>query len=638
MTVGFINILDAETSNKIAAGEVVERPSSAVKELMENSLDAGAKSITLEIKNGGKSLIRVTDDGSGFLREDMPKALLRHATSKLQNGDSVTGIRSLGFRGEALAAIGSVSRLELISKHRTETVGTRLTCDENGIVLCDTGCPDGTTAIVRDLYYNTPARQKFLKRDATEGASCVAVAEKMALSHPNVAFSVIADGERRFSTNGDGKLFDAIYEIFGREFAATLTPVSNDFEGISVRGYVSMPGHPRGSRGMQNFFVNGRYVKTKTAQAALEEACRTHIPGGKFPACILFIYLDHENVDVNVHPAKTEVKFASEQSVFRAVYYGIKNAFSQLDGISPRDASSEAEQTAESAAQKQEIPCGSTSAPQKNTQACLAAEKKSQNPDPSATLRAFAAFNPALWASEEETAPKTAYSLFDSVLSAPSREEEQIFDTASLDPKQVGARVSEQKTILPPTPLWRMIGQAYDAYLFVQTESEILVIDKHAAHERILYEKLASTKELHVQTLLAGIPLSVGRENAALLLDNKDFLAEKGFEIEDFGDGCIMLRTVPMSISKTAGLSQLMESFAADIAGGNGLSFEERVDKALFTVACKAALKAGIKNHADADERVVEMLMENPSLCVCPHGRPFVYRLKKREIEKHFDR
>ncbi len=643
---GFINILDAETSNKIAAGEVVERPSSAVKELMENSLDAGAKSITLEIKNGGKSLIRVTDDGSGFLREDMPKALLRHATSKLQNGDSVTGIRSLGFRGEALAAIGSVSRFEIISKHRTETVGTRLTCDENGIVMCDTGCPDGTTAIVRDLYYNTPARQKFLKRDATEGASCVAVAEKMALSHPNVAFSVIADGERKFSTNGDGKLFDAIYEIFGRDFASSVTHVSNDFEGVSVRGYVSLPGHPRGSRSMQNFFVNGRYVKTKTAQAALEEAFRTYIPGGKFPACILFIYLDHENVDVNVHPAKTEVKFASEQSVFRAVYYAVKNAFAALDNVAPKEDDSSLKDCEEQKPALQPNTEKILTAPAgfqkpKGESLGISYTKQNQNPDPAATQRAFRAFNPNLW-TDGSADPAPLYGLFDSIQIQPDApslsHEEQIFDTDSLDVTRIGVEERDQETIAPPSPLWRMIGQAYDAYIFVQTESEILVIDKHAAHERVLYENLAGSKELHVQTLLAGIPLNVGRENAAILLDNKDFLAEKGFEMEDFGDGCIMLRTVPMSISKTNRLAEMMESFAADIANGNGLSFAERVDKALYTVACKAALKAGIKNLPQADERVVEMLMEDPSLCVCPHGRPFVYRIKRREIEKHFDR
>ncbi|MBO5869679.1 MAG: ATP-binding protein, partial [Clostridia bacterium] len=269
---GIINILDAQTANLIAAGEVVERPSSATKELLENSIDAHAENITLEIKSGGRVLIRVTDDGHGFLREDIPKALLRHATSKIECGDDINGIRSLGFRGEALAAIGSVSRLEIVTKHRNESIGTRLTADENGIIMEDVGCPDGTTVSMRDIFYNTPARQKFLKKDGTEAASCVAAAERLALSHPEISFTVICDGERKFMTSGDGDLYPAVYSVFGREFAKSLISVEYELGGVAVKGFVSSPDAVRGSRAMQTMFVNGRYVKSKTVQAAIEEA------------------------------------------------------------------------------------------------------------------------------------------------------------------------------------------------------------------------------------------------------------------------------------------------------------------------------------------------------------------------------
>ena len=655
---GLINILDAETSNRIAAGEVVERPSSAVKELLENSLDAGAKNITLEIKGGGRSMVRVTDDGTGFLREDMPKALLRHATSKINSGSSVTGIQTLGFRGEALAAIGSVSRLEIISKSRTETIGTDLTCDENGIVMSDTGCPDGTSVTMRDIYYNTPARYKFLKRDATEGSSCVSAAEKLALSHPEVSFTVISDGTRKFSTSGDGKLFPAIYEIFGREFSKNLIPITNDYEGISVRGYVSATAAPRGSRSMQNFFVNKRYVKSKTVQAALEEAFRSYIPRGKFPAAVIFVFADPENIDVNVHPAKTEIKFSSEQSVFRAVYYAVRNAFEQ-NITQDTEKDEEILVSSESENQKQDIPENTENINADHTESGQKKDTLSQsasfselgkrngyvkhnfsdNPSKELTKRAFEAFKPDI--GDENLFPEPLLKVSDSKPAnyENRHKEEQVKDIRT---GTLGAFVSEmpgaQQTIAEENESWRMIGQAYDSYIFVETEKDVLIIDKHAAHERILYEKLSKTKELQVQTLLAGITVDVGRENAQTLISNKEFLSEKGFDIDDFGGGCIIVRTVPMTLSKLDNLQYILEGFANDISNGNGLDFSERVDRALYTVACKAALKAGIKNPEIDDENIARAVMTDKTLIVCPHGRPFVYKIPKKEIDKHFDR
>ena len=637
---GIINILDEQTANLIAAGEVVERPSSAVKELLENAVDAGAKSVTLEIKNGGRTLIRVTDDGCGFLREDIPKALLRHATSKIACGADIDGIRTLGFRGEALAAISSVARTEIITKHRSEPEGTRLTADEDGIVMCDTGCPDGTTVILRDIFYNTPARQKFLKRDATEGASCVAVAEKLALSHPEVSFTVVSDGERRFSTAGDGKIYAAVYAVYGREFAKSLVECDYTYETVTAKGFVTRPDGARGSRAMQTVFVNGRCVKSRTVQAALEEAFKSFVPRGKYPGCVLFVTLAPQMTDVNVHPAKTEIKFASEGDVFRAVYYAARNAISQDESDSPFAAPAKAE-----AAAKTEPPVGSSESPAGNDPEDRTASKPEADPfadisDRIAPIgeRAFTRTAPAAAQRSvfrpdigEEDLPFSGQSEYILRDSAPLADTED----APGEPCESGR---QQVVFAEERPAWRFVGQIYDSYLLAETAESLLVIDKHAAHERILYEKLAKQKELHVQELLSGVPVNVGRMQAAILLENAAYLEEKGFGIEEFGEDTVIVRSVPSTLSGIKGLQGILEDFAKGLADGNGLGFEERCDRALYTVACKAALKAGVKNSSADDENVVRMLADQPSLRYCPHGRPFIKQIPKREIEKYFDR
>ena len=639
---GIINLLDAQTANLIAAGEVVERPSSAAKELLENSIDAKAKSITLEIRNGGRTLLRVTDDGCGFLRDDIPKALLRHATSKIECGDDINGIRSLGFRGEALAAIGAVSRLEIITKHREELIGTRLTSDENGVIMEDIGCPDGTTVTMRDIFYNTPARQKFLKKDGTEGASCIAAAERLALSHPEISFTAISDGERKFQTAGDGELYPAIYAVFGRDFAKSLIKAEYELMGVSVRGYITSPTAVRGSRAMQTMYVNGRYVKSKTVQAALEEAFRSFIPRGKFPGCVLFVDLLPELTDVNVHPAKTEIKFASERDVFRAVYYAVKNALETAPDEKPLG---EVKVTV-----KQVDPLPKLSSEDDPFIDSTKAEQKTQ------TFKDVEFFPPEEKKTEEKAESKAAFNasigeedLFDSASSFTFNDssplKEAVRDAEEPEPKPEPEPQPEpepeqtQQTIIEAKEYpWRMIGQAYDSYIFVETEENILIIDKHAAHERLLYEQLAKNKELHIQELLAGVPVSLGREQSSVLLENAEFLEEKGFKIEDFGEGTVIVRTVPATLGSLKGLSGILEEFARSLSDGNGLSFSERCDRALYTVACKAALKARVKNRPEDDENVVRMLSENPHLRYCPHGRPFIKKLPKREIEKYFDR
>ncbi|MBR6563035.1 MAG: DNA mismatch repair endonuclease MutL [Clostridia bacterium] len=671
---GIINVLDAQTANMIAAGEVVERPSSAAKELLENSIDAGAKNITLELRNGGRTLLRVTDDGSGFLREDIPKALLRHATSKIECGDDIYGVRSLGFRGEALAAIGSVSRLEIVTKHRDEDIGTRLTSDENGIIMEDFGCPDGTTVTMRDIFYNTPARQKFMKKDGTEGASCVAAAERLALSHPEISFTVISDGERKFQTAGDGELFPAVYSVFGRDFAKKLVPIEYELMGVNVKGYVTSPDAARKSRAMQTMFVNGRYVKSRTVQAALEEAFRSFIPRGGFPGCIIFVSLMPELTDVNVHPAKTEIKFVSERDVFHAVYYAVKNALEAepeeklLGEPSAKTAPAAFKPAAETAKSTPAATLASPVSEHKPTATPIYSnevktEKKTLPPltreeDPFSesaaknTVERKPTFEDVRFFDDVKPTPpeKKAFradigedDLFDSTSKYTLNDSKQMTEAAYEEAKAVTEATQEseegaQASIVPETPTWRMIGQAYDSYIFVETEDNVLIVDKHAAHERVLYEKLAANKELHVQELLAGVPVTLGREQTAILLENAEFLEEKGFRIEDFGEGTLIVRTVPTTLARLNGLEGILEDFAKTLADGNGLSFAERCDRALYTVACKAALKARIKNRPEDDENVIKMLAENPHLRFCPHGRPFIKTLPKREIEKYFDR
>lgn len=626
---GIINILEAQTANRIAAGEVVDRPASALKELLENALDAGATRITVEIKGGGRSFLRVTDNGSGIYRDDMPKALLRHATSKISDGADLQEIATYGFRGEALAAISSVSRTEIISRARGETVGTRLTADENGIVMVDTGCPDGTSVIVRDLFYNTPARQKFLKRDATEASACISVASGAAISRPDVSFSVSLEGERRFYTAGDGKLLPAIYAVYGKAFAAGLLPVDVTVEGVRAYGFITPPDQARGSRSMQFFFVNGRPVRSKTAMAALEEGFRSYLPHGKYPGAVLFIEMPLTLTDVNVHPAKLEIKFADERPVFSAVYYAVKNRLTDPGkpvSEEPKPEATGAPQ-AEPAATPSAKPAPKPSFSEKQAvlaaTAMFAAAKAKESPAPPREARTFHA-----GIGEEDLAMESILRV-----AQPTEAEAAAGKPAETPAKEVPAQLQ-----MDERPYWKLVGEAYDAFLFVETEKEVLFIDKHAAHERILYEQLASRKEVHSQTLLSGIPITLPPGASELLCENADYLAEFGFEIEPFGGDTLLVRAVPATLAGTKDLKPLLESFAEDLTTGSRISFAEKCDRALFTVACKAALKAGIPNDPAHNEWIVARLMEDESLRFCPHGRPVLHRLPRKELEGYFDR
>lgn len=628
---GIINILEAQTANRIAAGEVVDRPASALKELLENALDAGATRIAVEIKGGGRSFLRVTDNGGGIYRDDMPKALLRHATSKISDGADLQEIATYGFRGEALAAISSVSRTEIISRAREETVGTRLTADENGVVMVDTGCPEGTSVIVRDLFYNTPARQKFLKRDATEASACVAVASSAAISRPDVSFSVSVEGEKRFYTAGDGKLLPAIYAVYGKAFATGLLPVDTTVDGVRAFGFVTSPDQARGSRTMQFFFVNGRPVRSKTAMAALEEAFRSYLPHGKYPGAVLFIDMPLGLTDVNVHPAKLEIKFADERPVFSAVYYAVKNRLNDPGNLSDIGKGNIEEQP------KEEERPAPVSAPHARPASPLSMSERQ------AVLAASAMFAAAKAKEAPEQEPSKQPRSFSAGIGEEDLAMEPLLRVAQPTEEELKASGPQQLQQLQQLqfderPYWKLLGEAYDAFLIVETQAEVLFIDKHAAHERILYEQLASRKEVHSQTLLSGIPITLLPGEVDLLLENAAYLAEFGFEIEPFGGETLLVRAVPATLAGTKELKTLLETFASELTGGSRVSFAEKCDRALFTVACKAALKAGIPNDPAHNEWIVKRLLEDESLRFCPHGRPVLHRLPRRELEGYFDR
>lgn len=660
---GVINLLDIQTANLIAAGEVVERPSSAIKELCENSVDAGAKNIAVEIKNGGNTYIRVTDDGKGIADDDLPKTILRHATSKIRTGDDLDGITTLGFRGEALAAISSVSRMQILTKMETDKIGrTLVSNDEVGIVISDTGCPVGTTVIVKDLFYNVPARRKFLKRDATEAASVGSVVEKMALSHPEISFRFISDGETKFITPGDGKLISAIYATQGRAFGSTLDKVEYSDGEMILFGYVSRPDSPRGSRSAQNFFVNKRFVRSRTMMAALEEAFSSYIPRGKFPAGCLHISVNPMTVDVNVHPAKLEVKFSDERRIFDLIYYGVRSYLSAKD----------CERTVSQVIPPEAIellgkPQAAT--PQESGGASdvelIFEKQKTAEPEARAYSEPRIAYRiPTedktilVMENETEEAARLRYEKAELVANGENKNASLGTEKAANPPEPTAEGVDEQKkqgdeehaegllTLFGAqsdepdafTDDYKLIGEVYDAYAVVETKNGVYFIDKHAAHERILYEELRSRNKRLSQQLFEPIEVFASREELDALDQNKELLARYGFEYELKPDRAMLL-AIPDALTQNASdVVSYFQMLAGKLVEGDTLSVEERTDSALFTIACKAALKAGIKNHIAHTEWVVRRVMNDEGVRYCPHGRPIMHKIPKKDIDKFFDR
>ena len=635
--------LSPHIANMIAAGEVVERPASVVKELLENAVDAGASKVTVEIRNGGMTFLRVTDNGCGMSPEDARTAFLRHATSKLRTAEDLASIATMGFRGEALAAIASVSRIDLLTKTAGSISGTALHLDAGTVTEeSEAGCPEGTTIIIRDLFFNTPARMKFMKSDSVEGSRVTAAVQLQALAHPEVSFTFIRDGKQVLQTPGTGGLEAAVYCVYGRE-CAKMIKVESRWEGYSLRGYVSKPTDARPSRNLQTFFVNDRPVRSRLLISALEEAYRNQIMVGKFPACVLHLSVPATAVDVNVHPAKTEVKFLSEKAVFDCVHYGVLGALNKTPDRPQVQLSKAPVQTPPLPPKKEAAPL-----PPKKEAAPLPARKEGffrtmnseeyQNftaalqgapkPSPAAAAATVAKLEIPTPAPLKERvmvpqpAPEPVAAPVPSAPPAPPREEE-----------------AEQVSIpMPKADTWRMVGELYRSYILVEEGDNAFLIDKHAAHERILFDKLKANQEtISSQTLLTPVAVRLSPEVIGELLSNRELLEELGFEVESFGESTVIARQIPMDLAPEDAADAL-ETIAADLMSGRRESRETVRDEILHTVACKAAIKAGWKSDEQELLALVKQVMERDDLKHCPHGRPICITLSKKQLEKQFKR
>ena len=639
-----INVLPKHIAELIAAGEVVERPSSIVKEIMENAIDAGADKITLEIKRGGITYIRITDNGCGIDRDNIRKAFISHATSKISTADDLNAICTLGFRGEALASIAAVSRVEVMTRGEGEEVGTRY-CIEGGeeTLLDDAGCPKGTTLIVRDLFYNTPARMKFLKKDVSEGNAVAAVVDRIALSHPEVSVRFIRDSKDVLFTSGDGKLENAIYKTLGKDFASTLIPCDYELEGVRVSGFISKPFNARPNRMMQYFFLNDRFIKTRTGMVALEEAYKNSIMVGKFPACVLNIHIAPGAVDVNVHPSKTEVRFANEKLIFNAVYYCAKSALQQGDtrvqanfkqkiGRQFMPKPNEGRQIKIYEQQLEQVK--KESLPKEDFWGKTTSEEFVKLSEPKKTEKIT--FNDSSEFSLKKDEEPDLIPVFKPVEEAKPPVIETVEEAVpEAKAEQPASEVEEVKT--EPEP-YRVIGEAFKTYILVEQGKKLLIIDKHAAHERMLFEKLrANNGEIETQMLLAPVTVTLSKEEYSAVLDNLELLDKAGYRVEDFGGGMVIVSECPTAVAD-ADLAEVVMELAGYLVNNRRELIPEKLDWIYHSTACRAAIKAGDKTSEYELEKFVEKLLNDPDIRYCPHGRPVLIEMSKYEIEKNFGR
>ncbi len=694
---GKIHVLDKQIAELIAAGEVVERPSSVIKELVENSLDAGASLITVEIQHGGVTYIRVSDNGCGIAPEDVPLVFKRHATSKIRCEEDLDAIATLGFRGEAMASIAAVSRVEMLTRTADSEEGTMYIIhggeEQEQYPI---GCPVGTTLIARDLFYNTPARMKFLKKDVAEANAVAVVVEKAALSHPEVSFKFIRDGQVKLHTPGGGKLLSAIHAVLGKEISAAMIPVDYEAFGMRVRGYTCKPVDSRSNRTLQNFFINGRFVRSKTMMAAVEEAYRHSIMVGKFPSCVLDLQAPFSETDVNVHPAKIEVRFSNEKAVFDVIYYAIKSALNQYDyslklkkddekpaptiqGKSPnlksaepqrvtaeefrKMMSSEKEKPQKTAVQK-EFPPQTDNSKKQYTENIQSYTKSK----PSTLDQVLLNMNKTVSSSKDVTKPSTASKLRNDRM--PYVSEPEITDSnmsSSVTDLEKRAAVWEEElppcmngqeavTSAPveekplPQPLKyadeekdpyesaRIIGELFGTYILLENGDQLILIDKHAAHERLLFEQL---KQLDLsqdrQILLAPVLVHLSREDYAAVADNMEAFRKIGFEVENFDGGDLLVREVPLALPDSD-IRSIVEETAHKLLQNRSDLTPEIIDDLLHNIACRSAIKAHDKNARMELEQIITMLRNNEAVKYCPHGRPIARLLSRREIEKMFGR
>ncbi len=670
---GKIHVLDKALAELIAAGEVVERPASIAKELIENAIDAGATAITVEIERGGISLLRVSDNGSGIPREEIPTAFLRHATSKVRTQSDLEAILTLGFRGEALASIAAMSRVELLSKTAGEEEGSlyRIEGGEE-LSLEPAGCPVGTVLTIRDVFYNTPARMKFLKKDVGEGNAVAQVVDKCALSHPEVSFRFVRDGKVRLQTSGAGELLPVISAVYGKEFATGMIPVNHELplEGIKVTGYVTAPSAGRPSRAYQNFFLNARYVRSRTAAAAVEEAFKTLIGHGKYPGCVLQIDIAPGLVDVNVHPAKIEVRFVNERPVFQSVYFAVKSALAACqNGIplqktiinpqmtqpaavaapAPQERMTSANFLQQFAAKKPQVP--PVAATSNRFESTIMTGQKPREDSFFHTTLAFHSPQPDIYVRPEEgnpahpwkisqnssnfeQKPSVTYSTIERDAENPEENTTVSTELPSPEPQEA----LPEQTAIEETSALRLIGELDGTYILLEQQGNLVLVDKHAAHERILYEKLK--KEIaygNRQVLLTPLTLELSRDEAAALLEQAEQVEALGFLVEDFGGGSVLVREVPLEMGERD-IALLLGDIAAKLLLGRQDITPDALDRLYYNIACKAAVRARDKNALPELAALVDKLAEHPQITHCPHGRPVQVTLTGYDIEKMFGR
>lgn len=682
---GIIHKLSPALADMIAAGEVVERPASVVKELVENAVDAGAKKITVEIKNGGVTFMRVTDDGCGMSKEDAPTAFLRHATSKISCAEDLGGISTMGFRGEALAAISSVSKIDLLTRAASEELGVSMRVEAGNVMdIQPAGCPQGTTMIVRDLFYNTPARMKFLKRDSVEGSYISGAVQRQALGHPEIAFRFLRDGKAELITPGDGKLLSAIYAAMGRASAKEMVEVKSASGGVTVTGYVGKPTASRGSRSYQHFFVNGRYVKSRMMASALEEAYKNQIMVGRFPICVLHVTVPPTAVDVNVHPAKTEVKFLREGDVFDAIHYSVLGALSRAQDRPEMELKTPKPQVQPRQNFYQNVTA-------QEYRAMTGLLGKSSGVQPSGTVvQQF-----RMLEQRTEAGSRSNLSVHDSVRMIPTVQGARPAQVSAAQMEETPAEKLERNAVptrqtvqeppavesipavvpmpepnpepelapptqtvmeLPEIPVpkapepeeiqqpeleteqpYRIIGQALDTYIIVEQGDGLLLFDKHAAHERIRFERLkAQRHEVMSQVLLSPLHPAMSREEVAVLLENRETMEELGFTLEDFG-GDLVVRAIPCDVTE-ADTPACLSELAQQLQDGRKLDKETVYDDLLHTIACKGAIKGGQYTDPKEISALVAELMARDDIKHCPHGRPVCITLSRATLERQFKR
>lgn len=632
-----INVLPKEIYQLIAAGEVVERPSSVVKEMIENSLDAMAKNITLEIKNGGSTYIRITDDGCGIERDDVRKVFISHATSKISKKDDLNSIATLGFRGEAMASISAVSKVELLTKAENEEIGTRYEiAGGEELEFDDAGCPNGTTIVVRDIFFNTPARMKFLKKDVTEGNQVAGIVDRMAISHPEISFRFIRDGKQILITSGNGDLKSTVYSVLGKEMSDSLMSVDYSFNDMRITGFVSKPTASRKSRAGQYFYINNRIVKSKTAMAALEQAYKNTIMVGRFPACVLNIELNPAQVDVNVHPAKTEVRFANEKPIFDLVYYAVKTAIEN-------DRTVKEVEFKENPIYRQESKNVYQNNDNKSFQAKFDFFKKKDEPPSQQVIKTKPRED--FWQVE---APKPEYKIARDEKPKPRvdinieyEEPEEISTAKSKDaPKERDIEkvvITDEKDNENVIPNFKLIGEAFKTYLIVEIENELYFIDKHAAHERMNFERFKAQATVETQMLLAPVVVNLTKDEFIAISENVELIKKCGFELEEFGESQIIVRAIPSLVDGDS-VKDLMLEIAQKLLEHKTDILPDKIDWIYHSASCRGAVKAGDYTSRQEQEMFVKKLLSMPNIRFCPHGRPVFIKMSKYDIEKQFGR